>query len=238
MTKSAPDLLAHWPQDGCLSIENAITGGELTHLQTAFDESAAATKADWLQGVRNGTAPAAFFDIPEALQLNPLFVNLVDHPAYYPLLQELTGGETVFLFPQFRTVPPSPLSYVGWHFDVPRTTPLHLKVQIYLQDIGPGDGAFAYVPGSHIEGAGPYPSVRQLEDMPGQRTFYGKAGTALIFNSYGMHTSLRNTSASPRRSIILIYEKFCEKKYNPGRLLPYADQINTAERRRLFGIER
>lgn len=238
MEKSLAESLKDWPQDGCLSIDNAICGTELRRLQAAFDHCAAAAKTDWLQGVAAGTAPAAYFDIPEPLNQDPLFVDLVDHPDYFPMLQELTNGETLFLFAQFRTVPPSPLSYVGWHFDVPHSNPLHLKVQIYLNDVGPDEGAFAYVPGSHLANAGPYPAVDRLEDMPGHRIFYGTAGTALLFNSYGMHTSLRNRSAKPRRSIILIYEKFTQAKFNPERQLSYAHLLTTHQRRRLFGLQR
>lgn len=57
-----------------------------------------------------------------------------------------------------RAVPQSPISYVGWHPDMHRDNfPLHIKVQIYVNDVGEERGAFAYVPGSHKEGAGPYP---------------------------------------------------------------------------------
>ena len=123
MPSSVSNPLAHWPQDGCLSIENAITAPQLQQLQAAFNRCAAAAKDDWLKGVAQGTAPAAFFDIPDPIFQDPHFVDLVDHPTYFPLLQELTCRETLFLFAQFRTVPPSPLSYVGWHFDVPRSNP-------------------------------------------------------------------------------------------------------------------
>ena len=238
MPSSVAKPLAHWPQDGCLSIENAIADPQLQKLQATFNRCAAAAKDDWLKGVVQGTAPAAFFDIPDPISQDPLFVDLVDHPAYFPLLQELTGGEALFLFAQFRTVPPSPLSYVGWHFDVPPSDPLHLKVQIYLNDVGPDEGAFAYVPGSHLPDAGPYPAVHQLEDMPSHRVFYGQAGTALLFNSYGMHTSMLNRSTTPRRSIILVYEKFTEGQFNPERFARIAPMLTTPERRRLFGLER
>jgi hypothetical protein len=238
MSTASPNPLQHWSEEGCLCLENAITSDELKRLQIAFEHCAAKAKDAWLQGVAQGTAPAAYFDIPDPMAQDPLFVDLVDHPAYYPLVQKLTGDQTLFLFAQFRTVPPSPLSYVGWHFDVPHSNPLHLKVQIYLNDVGADEGAFAYVPGSHREDAGPYPSVYQLGDMPGHRVFYGKAGTALLFNSYGMHTSMRNRGLTPRRSIILVYEKFTEAQFNPERFAHLVTSLTTPDRRRLFGLER
>lgn len=237
MPTTAPNLLANWPNDGCQQLDDALTGDYLAQVQTTFDRCAAAAKDRWLKDVAKGLAPAAFFDIPDPLAQNSLFVDLVDYPLWYSLLQELMDGQTVFHYAQFRTVPPSPLSYVGWHFDVPRTNPLHIKVQIYLNDVGPDEGAFAYVPGSHLATAGPYPSVDRLEDMPGYRTFYASAGTALLFNSYGMHTSMLNRGPASRRSIILIYEKFTVERHDPNRCAQLAPQLTTPERRRLFGLE-
>ena len=238
MPTTAPNPLADWPCDGCLQLDDALTGDYLTQVQTAFDRCVTLAKDQWLEDVATGSAPAAFFDIPTPLAQDPLFIDLVDHPVWNSLLQELMDGQAVFHFAQFRTVPPSPLSYVGWHFDVPHTNPLHLKVQIYLNDVGPGQGAFAYVPGSHLATAGPYPSVDQLNDMPGHRIFYARAGTAMLFDSYGMHTSMVNRGPSPRRSIILIYEKFTEERHDPNRCAQLAPQLTTPERRRLFGLER
>ena len=74
--------------------------------------------------------------------------------------------------------------------------------------------------------------------MPGYRVFYGRAGTALLFNSYGMHTSMLNRSITPRRSIILIYEKFTAGQFNPERFARLAPVLTTPGRRRLFGLER
>ena len=63
-------------------------------------------------------------------------------------------------------------------------------------------------------------------------------GTAMLFDSYGMHTSMVNRGPSPRRSIILIYEKFTEERHDPNRCAQLAPQLTTPERRRLFGLER
>jgi ectoine hydroxylase-related dioxygenase (phytanoyl-CoA dioxygenase family) len=150
---------------------------------------------------------------------------------------DFSGDDLIFLAPQVRTVPPSPVSYVGWHPDVPHTTPLHMKVQIYLNDVGPGEGGFAYVPGSHKPNAGPYPAVCRLESMPGHRVFTGKAGTAVLFNSYGMHTSMDNRTPAPRKSIILIYEKWSQMRFDPKRFAAVAHLCNTPERRKLFSLE-
>ncbi len=224
-------------RDGYLVLENAIPSQELKRVQEAFDRCAREAKPQWLEGVAAGTAPAAYFDIPDPLEQDEAFSELVDHPSYYGLLMDFTGEELLFLGPQFRTLPPSPLSYVGWHYDVERTNPLHLKIQLYLSDVGEGEGAFAYVPGSHKPGAGPYPLVRRLESMPGHKVCYGRAGTALLFNSYGIHTSMVNKTRAPRKSIILIYEKRTPQRVDPKRFASIAERLRTPGRRRLFGLE-
>ena len=64
-----------------------------------------------------------------------------------------TNDELLFIGAQFRVVPSSPLSYVGWHYDVDRqNTPTHLKIQLYVEDVSADGGPFAFVPGSHKQG--------------------------------------------------------------------------------------
>ena len=87
-------------------------------------------------------------------------------------------------------MPPWPLSYTGWHPDVGPDNPLHIKVQIYVEDVEPGTGEFGFVPGSHKPGSGPYSRPHLQTSMPGLKTFAGRAGTAILFNSYGWHTAM------------------------------------------------
>lgn len=227
----------HFEEEGYLIVENAFVGDELKRLQTAFDRCAAACKPAWLEGVVRGTSPAAFFDIPDPFGRDDIFIDLVDHESYYGLLVDFTDDDLIILAPQVRTVPPSPISYVGWHPDVPHTNPLHIKVQIYVDDVAPDQGPFAFVPGSHKAEAGPYPRVTRMESMPGHKVFPGKAGTAILFNSYGWHTSMINSADKPRKSIILIYEKWTEERVNANQYAAIADRLQTPARRRLFSLE-
>ena len=99
------------------------------------------------------------------------------------------------------------------------------------------EGAFAYVPGSHLPDSGPYPLVRALGTMPGHRVCEGDAGTAILFNSYGLHTSMVNRSRRPRRSIILIYEVGTAATFDPEAFAAFADRCTTDDRRQLFRLE-
>ena len=228
----------HWQEAGFLVFPDAIAGEQLRRLQRAFDYWAERCKGDWLGRIERGEQAATFYDIPDPLDKDQVFVDIVDHPSYFGCLSEFTAGEPILLAEQVRTVPPWPFSYTSWHADVPHSNPLHIKVQIYVNDVGPGCGEFAYVPGSHKRSAGPYIRPLRQESMPGSRTFTGAAGTAVMFNAYGWHTAMDNHGATPRKSIILIYEQRTDGRVDPGAFSSVAHLCTTAERRALFSLER
>ena len=225
-----------WDEQGYLLLADAVQGEELDRLQSTFDHWAAACKDDWLEGIAKGDSTATFYDLPNPLEKDEIFIDLVDHQSWFGLLQGFTDGETLFLGPQVRSVPPWPLSYTGWHPDVGPTNPLHIKVQIYVEDVAPGTGEFGYVPGSHKPDSGPYARPQRQESMPGCKTFPGKAGTAIMFNSYGWHTAMDNGGAV-RKSIILIYEKRTPAKVRPEAFAAIEKYCTSPQRRALFGLE-
>lgn len=237
MSGPTPEERAFWDEEGYLVFEQAMQGDDLARLQRAFDQAAADCEPAWLEGIARGTSPAAHFDIPNPFERDDVFIDIVDWPAWYPYLQAFADGELILLAPQVRTLPAQPISYVGWHPDVPQTNPLHMKVQIYVEDVPEDGGAFAFVPGSHKPDAGECPKPRPLDAMPGHKTFPGRAGDAILFNSYGWHTSMVNRTQTPRKSIILIYEKWSEGKLASQRHASIADRMTTPERRRLFSLD-
>lgn len=226
-----------WKDEGYLVFENAIQGHELKRLQSVFDYWAAECKEEWLKRVEAGEAAATFYDIPNPLEKDTIFIDLIDHPSYYGALMEFTDDELILLGPQVRTVAPWPVSYTGWHPDVGHDNPLHIKVQIYVNDVPSGSGEFGYVPGSHKQGSGPYKRPLKQESMTGHITFPGKAGNAIMFNSCGWHTSMDNTSEVPRKSIILIYEKRTPGRVASTQFTAISQHCQTPERRKLFSLE-
>ena len=215
-----------WDADGCLVVDDAYCGDDLRRLQAAFVRCAAKAKLRWLEEVATGTQPGAFFDIPQPLQQDEAFIGLADHPGYFGLLQDLLGENLVFHSAQVRTLPVSPVSYVGWHPDNSHDQPQSVKVQIYVDDVPADGGAFAFVPGSHKPEAGPYELMAALDRMPGHKVFPGKAGTAILFNTYGWHTSMINCTSEPRRSIILIYSE-AHAAEGTEKHATFADRLNT-----------
>ncbi len=236
MILPTPAEQKQWEEEGYLVFEEAISGADLARLQSAFDHWSDACKSDWLDRVEAGEAAATFYDIPAPLEKDPIFIDVVDYPSYYGALMAFTDNDLILLGPQFRTVAPWPVSYTGWHPDVPQSNPLHIKVQIYVNDVGSGCGEFAYLPGSHKPGAGPYTRPLRQECMPGHKRFPGKAGTAIMFNSYGWHVSMDNVSGTPRKSIILIYEKRTPGRIAPEQFASISAYCQTPARRRLFSL--
>ena len=225
-----------WDEDGFVVVEDAIHGEDLERLQGAFERCAGEEKDEWLKGVAEGTRSAAYFDIPNPCEKDDAFIDIVDHPSYYGLLMDFTDDELVLQGPQVRTLPLSPTSYSWWHPDMPQTKTLHIKLQIYADDVDVDEGVFSYIPGSHKKDAGPFPTVRWLENMPGHHLLPGKAGTAIIFNCYGWHTAMVNRSQKRRRSIILCYATTKEGLEN-NVYEAISDKLTSPERRKLFRME-
>lgn len=194
-----------WEEEGYLVVAGAYAGDDLRRLRAAFDRCAAEAKPGWLEGVAAATQPGGYFDIPRPLEKDDAFVGLARHPGYFSLLVDLLGEDLVFKGAQVRTLPVSPVSYVGWHPDTPFDQPQQVKVQIYVDDVAADGGPFAFVPGSHKPGSGPCELTGGLETMPDHKVFPGPAGTAILFNTRGWHTSMINRTDRPRRSIILAY---------------------------------
>ncbi len=226
-----------WEEQGYLVFAEAIRGEELARLQRAFDYWSAAGKQDWLKGVARGEWSATYYDIPDVLTKDEVFIDILDRPRYYDYIKAFAGADAIHIGAQVRTAPLWPISYTAWHPDVPPHHPLHIKVQVYVNDVEPGGGEFAFVPGSHRPGAGPYPRVRDLAAMPGHKRFPGKAGTAIMFNTYGWHVAMDNHTQTPRKSIILTYERRTPEKVDPARYASIFASLNTPDRRRLFGLD-
>jgi len=238
MIRPTAEQQKQWDDEGYLVFEKAIQGDDLKRLQDAFDHWSAICKEDWLNRIETGENSSTFYDIPDPFAKDEIFIDLVDHPSYYGTLMSFTNNQLILLGPQVRTVPPWPISYTSWHPDVPLSNPLHIKVQIYVHDVLPKSGEFAFVPASHKPSSGPYPKVRRPSSMPGYKAFPSKAGTAIVFNSYGWHTSMDNHTNIARKSIILIYEKSTSERISPDTFASIAQHCKTKQRRKLFSLEK
>ena len=227
-----------WDEDGYLVFENAIEGELLERLQNTSDYWTAECKPDWLERVAAGTAAPTVYDFPDALRKDEAFLEIADHPSYYGCLKAFCSGEPILQDVSERIVPLSPVSYCSWHPDTPHDRHLHVKIQIYLNDMAHGGGEFGYIQGSHKPDSGPFPNPSRQEDMPGLVRFTGKAGMAIMFNCYGWHTALDNDGTIPRKSIIITYHQKAEGDRVDRSPYKYLEErCATDERRRLLCLQ-
>ena len=99
----------------------------------------------------------------------------------------------------------------GWHRGVRAHPNGHIiegrflcpmvKAFFCLTDVGPGEGEFVVVPGSHRTG---FEIDTNRIDLPGQRVFDDvRAGDVIVFNEALLHNGRPNPSGKTRQTIIV-----------------------------------
>lgn len=138
------------------------------------------------------------------------FARLLDHPAIAPYLIEFLGADyrhidndLYFTYPGFkgghwhRGVQAHPTGHV---VDEQFICPM-VKVFYCLTDVGPGQGEFVGVPGSHKSRFAV--DVDRL-DLPGQHVFDDvRAGDSIVFNEAMLHNGRPNPSQKTRITLIV-----------------------------------
>jgi hypothetical protein len=195
---------------GFLHLRGALTPEELAEyagwMDTAERTDVQALNADRPDGMREQLNRP----VSRVLDADPRFARFLDHPAVAPYLAE-------FLGPDYRHVD-NDLYYTypgyaggAWHRGVRAHPSGHVaegrficpmvKVFYCMTDVGPDQGAFAVVPGSHR-------SSFEIDlgrlDLPAQRIFDDvRAGDVIIFNEALLHTGRPNPSQRTRKTIIM-----------------------------------
>jgi hypothetical protein len=215
------------------------------HLQGALTAKELADYAQWMVETESTDINALNSDNPEGMrhQLNrPVsrfidadvrFACLLDHPVVSPYLKEFLGedyrhidNDLYYTYPDYpggnwhRGVPADPSGYVvNGEFICPM-----VKVFYCMTDVGPGEGEFVVIPGSHktcftIETKGRI-------DLPAQHIFDNvKAGDIIIFNEGLLHNGRPNLSQKTRKTLIINFGR-SEARIWPG----YKPKPETLER--------
>lgn len=207
---------------GFLHLEGAMAASEV---RDCLGWANAAEKVD--TGELGGEHPDRLINRPVSriIDVDPRFARLLDHPAVSAYLIDFLGSgykhidnELYYTYPGYAGGP--------WHRGVRAHPTGHVvdgrficpmvKVFYCLTDVGPGQGEFAVVPGSHkarfdVDG-GPAdrdddPLHRTAEgrvDLPGQKVFDDvRAGDVIIFNEGLLHTGRPNPSGKTRKTVIV-----------------------------------
>jgi hypothetical protein len=200
---------------GYLTVQEALAPEVVGELNAAIDRMAA-------QELGADVTTHRFGDL---LARGRVFRDLIDNPRVMPVVAELLG-DNLRLDHDYADVIRAGLGPIGavlhggtrpfrpgefyWSGDGNLHSGL-LVVAYNLKDVGPDDGGFACVPGSH-KSAFRFPdSWKQLSDPhPTVRRVTGPAGSAIIFTEAMVHGTLPWRGHDERRTIFY--------KYNPAPL--------------------
>jgi hypothetical protein len=184
----------------------------------------------------------------DLLPRNRMFLDVIDNPRVLPTLGELLGPK-LRLDHEYVDVIRSGLGPIGarlhggatpfdpaqYYRSGDRSLNSGLLVAAYnLNDVGPADGGFACVPGSH-KAAFPFPeNWKDLTDpQPCVRPVTGPAGTAIIFTEALTHGTLPWRGSVERRTVFYKYSPeplaWSRRYYSPD---AYQD-LNEVQRRLL-----
>lgn len=144
------------------------------------------------------------------IDADPRFGCLLDHPVVEPLLVEFLGQDYRHIDNDLYFTHPG-YNGGGWHRGVAAHTTGHVvdgkficpmvKVFYCLTDVGPNEGEFVVVPGSH---KAQFEIPMDRVDLPGQHTFDDvSAGDVIIFNEALLHNGRPNPSNNVRQTLIV-----------------------------------
>jgi ectoine hydroxylase-related dioxygenase (phytanoyl-CoA dioxygenase family) len=193
------------------------------HLRGALPAAEVEQYRHWLADVEKTDVKQLNADDPQRIQhqlnrpvsrvldADPRFNRFLDHPVVAPYLVELLGADyhhidndLYYTYPGYkgggwhRGVRAHPTGYVvADQFCCPM-----VKVFFCMTDVGPGEGEFVVIPGSH-RAAFEVDSKDRI-DLPGQHVFSDvKAGDIIIFNEALLHNGRPNPSGKTRKTIIM-----------------------------------
>ncbi len=180
---------------GFIAVEGILSAEEVAELDGLFEQRVQAEVSPEETNHRFGYAT----------EWSPAVRRLVDHDRIRPYLEAILGSNyrldhdyadlirsgrgPIGCFLHGGGTPFSPIEYYDFRDGQPRSG--LAVVAINLRDVGPTDGGFAAVPGSHKANLALPEEWKDLEDMqPFVRRVTGPAGTAVIFTEALSHGTL------------------------------------------------
>lgn len=235
------DPVAFFEEEGYLVLPGALPAGRLAPVRRAADAAEALWRAD---PARPGVRRPDLEQVLGILEYDPLFLDLVEDPAVFPLVRRLVGPDVALLDHDYFLTPPGATIPWAWHhdFDLPGVhhpgSRLFVKVFWVLDDVDPDGGATLVLPRSHrVPGGMALPNVEVPEDLPGAVKMDLPAGSAYLINDRTYHSAGNNRTGRTRRLLIFTYgHKWMRMwdEYVPSPAL--AARAGTPGRRQLLGL--
>jgi ectoine hydroxylase-related dioxygenase (phytanoyl-CoA dioxygenase family) len=236
------DLKLQYDTQGFVHLKNLLPADVLSRARSAF---AAAADRHALK-VRSAIAKGErFFDLPDILDADTVFIDLVDLPRLLPLLRATIGEDLALNQTAARLFFPGPTFTSPFHSDIaevaginPAQCPNFLaKVHFYIEDLAPEQGCLSFIPGSqHLPPLHVNPHRPTLGAAAATR-IVPRAGDAILFNTHVLHMAEPNNTANVRKSIIYTYGHFWMKSYASAKPADLDAFANDPQRQQLFGVE-
>ena len=208
----AHDLKFAFDVQGYLHLRQALTPGEVTEY-TAWTDALEQTDIAALNESNPGWDREQMnHPVSRIFDADPRFCRFLDHPAVELFLLEFLGedyrhidNDLLYTYPDYeggvwhRGIRPHP---TGHFVDGQCICPM-IKVFYCITDVGPNEGGFTIIPGSHkalfsIE-------EEKRKDVPAQAFVFDtvKTGDIVLFNEALIHTGSPNPSQKTRKTIIV-----------------------------------
>lgn len=234
------EQLLQYESHGFVHLPGVIPPDLVGRLRAAFDASMVR------HGAESNALGKGFFDIPNILDEDDSFVELVDLPTVIPLLLRAVGSDIQLNHTHARVFPPGRTFTAPWHSDLADVIGIDLahsihffaKVHFYFESLAPDQGCLAFIPGSHrLPQDYPRPEIPDVDRSPVVVKIVPKAGDAVLFNTHILHMATDNTSPRTRKSLIYAYSHFWLKHYDNAAPSDLERHATTRLRRQLFGVE-
>lgn len=189
---------------------------------------------------------ARFIDLPNILDADPVFIDLVDLPALLPLLRMTVGEDIALNETSARLFFPGPTFTSPFHSDVARVLGVNhaqmpnllVKVHVFFEDLDADQGCLAFIPGSqHFPPLHVNPHRPTLAGSSAVTRIVPHAGDAILFNTHLLHMAEDNRTNRVRTSLIYTYGHFWMKT-SPSAIPADRGQFShSPQRQQLFGVD-
>ena len=228
-----------WKEDGYLVLKGILSPGEVENLTAVVDQM----YEEHLQ--QPDVKPDAGLDRRNVMEDHDIFVDLMDHPATFPIALELMSPYIHLSMSEVIVRPTDPEGKGLLHTDggqamrqirVSETSlPFQIKFQYFLTDLPEPDmGNFTVVPGSHNR-LFPDGGFEEGPYIPEALPLCVEAGDMAIFPHAMWHGFVANRSDKPRKSLIYCYVHQCMRAFDFEKPSPELLERCTPRQRRLVG---
>ena len=242
-----------WNKDGYLVLKGVLSEEDIQKLTTVVDQiDEEHRKQLRSEGPQDGSDVKLYAGLNELniIEHSDIFVELMDHPATFPVVLELLGPFVQLSMSQAMIRPPNPDNKGLAHALHPdggqamqrirvdsNSLPLQIKIQYFLTPLTtPEHGNFTIVPGSHHR---PFPAA-QLGNAENPHNAEAvqlcvEAGDAVVFPHALWHGASSNRSDYARKTLIYCYNHHCFRAYDYKEPSPKLLERCTPRQRRLLG---